>query len=180
MPSIEQIIQALKLTPRYLVAVSIFCGALLFISEQTSKALGVYQFTQDNRQWLGIALIASLSLVVIDWSIKIFAVVRNFVRRVKFKKSLIQRLHSLTEEEKQILRYYLSKQSKTNTLRTDDGIVNALAAKGIIYRSASHGNLLEGFSHNINELAWDYLNENPGVLEGTTNTYRTDQRERYW
>lgn len=179
MPSIEQIIQALKLTPRYLVAVSIFCGALLFINEQTSKFLGVYQFTQDNRQWLCIALIASLSLVAIDWSIKISAVVRNFVRHVKFKKSLIQCLHSLTEEEKQILRYYWSKQSKTNTLRTDDGIVNALAAKGIIYRSASHGNLLEGFSHNINELAWNYLNENPGVLEGTTNTYRTDQRERY-
>jgi hypothetical protein len=179
MPSIEQIIQALKLTPRYLVAVSIFCGALLFISEQTSKALGVYQFTQDNRQWLGIALIASISLVAIDWSIKISTVVRNMVRRIKFKKRMIQCLHTLTEEEKQILRYYLSKQSKTNTLRTDDGIVNTLVAKGIIYRSANHGNLLEGFSHNVNELAWDYLNEYPGLLNGTTNTYRTDQRNYF-
>jgi hypothetical protein len=180
MPGIEQIIQALKLAPRYLIAVSVFCGVLLFINEQLSKTLGVFQFTQDYRQWIGIAFVASIVLVAIDWSIKIGTVVSNFVRRIKFKNDLVKRLHSLTEEEKQILRYYLAKQSKTNTLRTDDGVVNTLTAKGIIYRSASHGNLLEGFSHNIHELAWDYLKENPGVLEGTTNTYRTDQRERFW
>lgn len=180
MPSIEQIIQALKLAPRYLIAVSVFCGILLFINEQLSKTIGVYEFTRGYRQWIGIAFIASISLVAIDWSIKIGAIVRNLAHRIKFKKELVQRLHNLTEEEKQILRFYLVKQSKTNTLRTDDGVVNTLAAKGIIYRSANHGNLLEGFSHNINELAWDYLNENPGVLEGTTNAYRTDKRERYW
>ena len=180
MPTIEQIIQALKLAPRYLIAIGIFCGVLLFIEEQLAKTLGVFQFTQDNRQWIGIAFIASVSLVAIDCGIKIFAVVSDFFGDIKFKKSLMQSLNTLTEEEKQILRYYLAKQSKTNTLRTDDGIVNALAAKGVIYRSASHGTLLEGFSHNINDLAWDYLNENPGVLDGTTNTYRTDQRESYW
>ncbi|MGJ0484100.1 MAG: superinfection exclusion B family protein [Methylomicrobium sp.] len=179
MPSIEQIIQALKLAPRYLIAISIFSGILIFASDKTAKLLGIYQFTQDYHQWIGITFIATISLIAIDWGIKISAVVRNMVRSVKFKKRIIQCLHTLTEEEKQILRYYLAKQSKTNTLRTDDGIVNTLVAKGIIYRSANHGNLLEGFSHNINELAWDYLNINHGLLDGTTNTYRTDKRNYF-
>jgi hypothetical protein len=178
--NIEQIIQALKLAPRYLVAISVFCGFLLFSEEHLSKTIGVFQFTQDYRQWIGIAFIASAALVSIDWGIKIFSVVRDFVYRAKFKKSLIQSLHSLTEEEKQILRFYLTTQSKTNTLRIDDGIVNTLVAKDIIYRSSSQGTLHEGFSHNINNLAWDYLHENQGLLEGTTNTYRTDKRESYW
>jgi hypothetical protein len=180
MPTIDQIIQALKLAPRYLVAIGIFCGVLLFIDEPLSKSLGVFKITQDYRPWIGFAFIASISLVIIEGGIKTYRGIKNFVHKTRFKKSLIQSLHSLTEDEKQILRYYYAKKSKTNTLRIDDGIVNTLGSKGIIYRSASNGTLLEGFSHNINELVWDYMHENPEILDGTTDTCRTDKRESYW
>lgn len=177
MLTIEQFIQVLKLAPRYLVAVIIFCCVLLFIKDDTAKILGVYNFTQDYRQWLGIALVATSSLVIIDWSIKISAVIRNQMLRIKREKRILQSLHSLTEEEKQILRYYFAKQSKSNVLRIDDGIVNGLIAKGVLFRAASQGYLIEGFAHNINDLVWDYLNENLWLLDGTTNIYRTDKRK---
>ena len=175
MPSVEQIIQVLKLSSRYLTAISIICGTLLFISEQLSKTLGVFQLTQDYRQWIGIAFISSMTMVVIDCFMKIGTVVKGFVVNKKSNKKLIQSLRALTEEEKQILRYYYAKESKTNTLRIDDGIVNGLRNKGIIYLSATQGTASEGFSHNISELAWDYINKNPKLLEGTTNSFRTDK-----
>lgn len=176
MPSIEQIIEVLKLAPRYFVAVGICSGILLLIDEQTSKKLGVFDFTQDYRQWLGVAIIVSISMLVMNWSIKVGTVIRDSFQSHKFRKAIIERLNCLTEEEKQILRFYVVKQSKTNTLRIDDGVVNTLTAHGIIYVSSSRGSIIEGFSHNISELAWDYLNKNPSVLNGTTNFYRTDKR----
>ncbi len=180
MPTLEQFIQVLKLAPRYLLAVIVFCGVLLFVEDDIAKTLGIYNFTQNYRQWLGIALIATSSLVIIDWSIKISMVIRDIAFRIKRKKSILKSLHSLTEEEKQILRYYLCKQSKSNVLRIDDGIVNGLVAKGIIFRAANQGNLVEGFAHNINQLAWDYLDVNLGLLDGETNFYRTDKEKDFF
>ena len=65
-------------------------------------------------------------------------------------------------------------------LKVDDGAVRGLVADRIIYRSASMGNILEGFAHNITDAAWDHIHANPDILQGTTNTYRADKRESYW
>ena len=88
------------------------------------------------------------------------------------------KLENLTEEEKQIMRYYLATKSRSNTLRIDDGVVNSLVANRIIYRGASVGNMLEGFAHNISDIAWEYLHSHPELLVGSTNTYRTDKGNR--
>lgn len=90
------------------------------------------------------------------------------------------KLEGLTEGEKQILRYYFAEGTRANTLRIDDGVVQELVACRILYRSSSVGDMLEGFAHNISDFAWDYIHSNPQVLEGTTNTYRTDKRESMW
>ena len=93
---------------------------------------------------------------------------------------MTKRLHSLTEDEKQILRFYIAENTRANTLRIEDGVVQGLISDRIIYQSASLGSILDGFAHNINDFAWDYLHVNPHLLEGTTNTCRTDKRRRNW
>jgi len=96
------------------------------------------------------------------------------------RQRIAHKLSSLTEGEKQILRYYFAKDTRANTLKIDDGVVQGLVANRIIYRSASMGSILDGFAHNITDAAWNYICANPEVLQGTTNTYRTDKRERGW
>lgn len=64
--------------------------------------LGVFQFTEDYRQWLGIAFIASASLVIMGWIIEIGVFLTNFGKNILFKKNLIKSLYCLTEEEKKI------------------------------------------------------------------------------
>ncbi len=178
MPSLQHILEALKLAPRYLAAIGLFCGVLLLLPDSFTNGLGIHDFAQHNRQWLGITFIGTLSLLAVSAVVKASDKIRNRTRRSKAREQTLKQLHNLTEEEKQILRFYVAKQSKTNVLRVDDGVVNGLTAGGIIHLAARQGNIIEGFAHNIDEFAWEYLNEHIELLEGVTNTYRTDKRER--
>lgn len=173
----KMLLEFLKLAPRYLVALAIFSAFFLFSPESLLKRLGVFDFVQTNRSWLGITLIASSAL----FGVSLLADVLMGIKRWWWKRrrfhQITQRLYRLTEDEKQILRFYLAENTRANTLSIEDGIVQGLVADGIIYRSAAIGNLLEGFAHNISDIAWDYLHVYPRLLDGRTNTYRTDKRE---
>jgi hypothetical protein len=170
-------VEALKLAPRHLVAVAAACGVLLICGPRMLDALGLREFTDNHRHWLGLAFLAATALFVVNQSEEIVRWVREKIRSAQLKKKLLNRLRTLTEEEKQILRYYLAKQTRTNSLRFQDGIVQGLAAAGIIYQSASLGNLHSGFSYNISDYAWECLTEDPTLVEGVTNTYRSDAPE---
>jgi ABC-type multidrug transport system fused ATPase/permease subunit len=170
----------LKLAPRYLIAVALIAGVLLFFPNAWLVRIGVDNFAAANRQWLGLAFLVSavlwcISLITTVWS---WVAGKVFQRRVS--QHIARKLDSLTEGEKQILRYYFAKDTRANTLRIDDGVVQGLVQNRIIFRSASMGSILDGFAHNISDAAWDYILANPEVLQGTTNTYRTDKRERGW
>lgn len=173
-------LDVLKLSPRYLSAVVLASGALLFAPRASLDALGVSAFAASNRQWLGLALLASSAICCVAAGVSTWNAVLSSRRHRAARKRLLKRLESLTEDEKQILRYYYAEGTRANTLRVDDGVVQGLVEVGIIYRSASMGSVLGGFAHNISDLAWEYIQSNPMALLGTTNTYRTDKRPGLW
>lgn len=173
-------LEFLKLAPRYLVSVAVAAGVLLFSPAAWLEQIGLDGFAHTNRQWLGLTFLISAVL----WGVAVVAAVGGWIRRKAFRRSIeqhvVRKLQSLTEDEKQILRYYLAKNTRANMLKIDDGVVQGLVSDRIIYRSASMGNILEGFAHNISDFAWDYLHEHPQLLLGSTNLYRTDKRESHW
>lgn len=176
----KTLLEFLKLAPRYLIAFAVFAAFLLFSPDSLLKQLGVFDFTQNNRSWLGITLIASTALFGVSTICDTLNWIKRWWRRRKEFQRITQRLHRLTEDEKQILRFYVTENTRANTLRIEDGIVQELKAEKIIFQSASLGNLTEGFAHNISDIAWDYLHMHPHLLVGTTNTYRTDKRTGMW
>lgn len=173
-------LEFLKLAPRYLIALGIMAAFLLFAGNQFLERIGVLEFAQNNRPMLGLTLVVIVSLFVVSVSVDVISLVKKWWYQKKFYGRITKRLNCLTEDEKQILRFYLAENTRANSLRIDDGIVQELVAARIIYRSASLGTMLDGFAHNISDIAWDYLQLNPHLLEGTTNTYRTDKRPSYW
>jgi len=173
-------LEFLKLAPRYLVSVALICGLLLFLPQPWLTQIGLQGFADAYRQWLGLAFLVSAVLAGVGLGTAGWNWLRLKLRKRKIALNIIRKLNTLTEDEKQILRYYVSQNTRANTLKVDDGVVQELVACRIIYRSADMGNLLEGFAHNISDLAWDYLHVHPQVLEGTTNYYRTDKRDRGW
>jgi hypothetical protein len=174
------ILEYLKLAPRYFIAISAITGFLLFGEDEILKKLGVFEFTQNNRSVIGFCLIGSAALFVLALFTEIITFMRKWQFTRKIHQRIIERLNNLAEDEKQILRYYIAKQTRANILRIDDGVVQGLVACGIIFRSASVGNMHEGFAHNISDFAWDYLNVQSHILQGSTNYYRTDKQDRYW
>jgi hypothetical protein len=172
-------LELLKLAPRYLAAIAAAAGFLLFGSDELLKRLGVANFAQHQREWIGLCLLVASALLLMDGGVAVVRGVRDFMRHREFVKRRTQRLHALTEEEKQILRYYVAAQTKTNVLRLDDGVVQGLVSAGVIHRAATMGNFLEGLAHNIDDSVWQYLNEHHTILNGTTTTARTDSRRDF-
>lgn len=174
------VLDAVKLAPRYLAPVGLVAAMLLFVPQEYLQVVGVHQLAQDYRPVLGLALLFCIATLVMLVGHALWRSTGSRWRRYKFRRCIHQRLGRLSEDEKQILRFYISQQTRANTLRIDDGVVQGLVAAGVIYRSAQIGSLVDGFSHNISEIAWKHLDKNEVLLEGSTNTYRTDKRPRYW
>lgn len=170
-------LEFLKLAPRYLISVAIVSAALLFFPGSWLERIGLQGFAEEYRQWLGFVFLVSATLWVVAIAAAVWkAIASKFFRR-SVRKHVIHRLSSLTEDEKQILRYYLAQNTRANMLKVDDGVVQGLVSDRIIYRSASMGSLVEGFAHNITNFAWEHLHANPELLNGSTNFYRTDKRD---
>lgn len=173
---VKSLLELLKLAPRYFIAFGIAAALMLFSNDDTLQRFGVFDLAKNYRPWLGIIFILSLTMILITLINQTAKWIRKFHRERIFFKEIIERLNSLTEDEKQILRFYIAKQTKTNFLRIDDGVVQGLVSAGIIYRAANFGDIRR-FPYNISEIAWDYLNINQSLLVGTTNSWRTDKTD---
>lgn len=169
------VVEFLKLAPRYLVAIALGAGLLVFLPDRIQHTLGLDGVVQSYRGWFGVALVVSLSTLGVWAALVPINAIRLARQKAKLRERMLARLHNLTEGEKQILRYYFAKDSRSNRLKIDDGTVNGLVMSGVIYVAARQGSILSGFDHNISDEAWECLAENPGLLEGSTNFYRTDR-----
>jgi hypothetical protein len=172
--ALKHLLDALKLSPKYLVAIFAVLAFLLFGPGTWQRALGVQSVAEDYRAALGVGLLACAALMGVELLRLVFSKVGDFRARRNHKARVAKRLYALTEDEKQILRFYIAHQTRSNSLRLDDGVVNGLVRAGILYR-AGLGGYFE-FPHGITQTAWDMLNEEQWLLDGTTNTYRTDAR----
>lgn len=177
---LKSILEFLKLAPRYLIALGIMSTVLLFSPKEFLEQIGLVDFTKNHRQWLGLTLIVTSGLFVVSMVSESWAKCGRWHRRKKALAELKESLRRLTEDEKQILRFYHAKKTKTNYLRVADGAVQGLVAKDIIQLASSMGSVVDGFAHNINDIVWQELNEHPDLLVGTTNTCRTDKMELPW
>jgi hypothetical protein len=171
----KPLFEFLKLTPRYLIAIGLVAGMLIFGSDGFRKALGLTEFAQNYRPVLGVLFLSSITLILVgiagsgvDWFKRVW-------RKRKAFQAITKRLHILSEDEKQVLRHYIVRNTRSNSLRIDDGVVNGLASIGIIHRVSQVGDMVNGFAYNISEVAWNYLHIHPHLLEGTTTVVRTDK-----
>jgi len=177
---VKSVVEVLKLAPRYLAALALIAGVLIFLPVSWLEVLGLKAFSIEHRSWLGLVLLVSLGICAVSAAIRVIEAVGGAFHRRGVRRFVAEKLNRLTEGEKQILRFYFAKGTRSNTLRVDDGEVRELVACRILYRASEIGNLLEGFAHNISDFAWDYIHAHPEVLQGSTNTYRTDRRETFW
>ena len=172
---ITKIVESLKLKPRYVLMAAVFSGAILFLPEKILSGIGVLTLQKDYRAWFGLGFLLSLCILVVHLA----AHTKDFIRSRVQLRAMRRCLHGLTEEEKDVLRYYIGGKTITQKLHPMNGVVAQLEAREVIGRSTSMGSIIEGWAYNIQPWAWDYLNKHPHLLDRKDGLSGPQEAPRY-
>lgn len=150
-------------------------GIVLFSSSHLIDEIGLTDFREQNKAYIGACFVLSLSILASQASIKIFQIFKSMIlkrRKRKSKENELARrkrdLARLTPDEKAYLAPYILDQKTTQYFLIEDGIKGSLEAKAIIYRASNVGDMMDGWAYNIQPWAKDHLESNPQLLEGYT------------
>ena len=78
---------------------------------------------------------------------------------------LEQLLHTLTSDEKTYLSYFVNDNENTQYFKIEDGVLEELEKKKIIYKSGSLDNSIPGQAYKLQPWAKEYLAKNPQLLD---------------
>ena len=161
---LSKILEGIKLSPKYLLPIALASGFLLFGPPNYIAVLGLDAFVFSYRTWIGLILLLSSTLLLSHLLYGSWHWVSRQLQDLRFKSSGRKRLANLTREEKETLREFILKQTRTQRLDFTSGVVTGLEHDKIIYQAAGVGSVM-GFDYNIQPWAWDYLNKNKRLLE---------------
>ena len=152
----SKIIDWLKLSPRYLIPITIVSGILLFLNEKCLNFFGLTNLINQTRPYISLIFLISIALIISDLAIRILNWgSKKISNKIRFR-SLTKRLFDLTPEEKNILLGFFLNNTRTQYLSISDGAVKELEAFDFIYRSSNVGEI-ENWSYNIQPWAWKFI-----------------------
>jgi hypothetical protein len=161
---IDKSISWLKLSFKQAVIVCIITSILLFADDDVIQKLGLLNFREFAKTWIGVIWLVSLGLLITDSAISGYNVIKKKRSEKAELDSLFQRLEHLSEDEKKFLAYYIDNNTKTQSAEISDGTANGLSNMKIIYRSSNISEAFTSFPWNIQDWAWKYLKANPSCL----------------
>jgi hypothetical protein len=166
--------------PVFLIGIAIASGAMLLFSENIANILGVTDFRNQYRGYIGAIFIISSSVIIAQASWWVIKWLRSFHTRRISKKARHSYLQNLTPDEKAYLIPFVVQDENTQYFSIQDGIAGGLSAKNIIYQATSVGNMFDGFAYNIQPWAKEYLKKNLHLLEGANPDPNNPQKRRPW
>jgi len=159
-------IEYLKLHPKYVLPIFVFCLFLLCAPISVLSILGLEKVLEEYRVVPGIILMLSASMLLVHLILKTYTSSQKQLRRRRERSRRRRVLTSLSPAEKTLLRAYMQQETKTMDLSLQDGVARNLEATGVLVRVST---LAVGFDFstpfNLQPWAWDELRENPGLLE---------------
>lgn len=175
---ISSILTALKdSSPQLLTGIAVACAILLFSPPVALSTFGLKEFVTNFRPFIGVGFIGATSILLVQlvwWGRKF--VLSPFHRKA-MEKARLDLLENLTASEKAYLLPFIANGENTQYFSIQDGVAQGLNTKGIIYRAASVGDMLDGFAYNLQPWARKMLSFNPSYLEGAGSPPKTP-RER--
>ncbi len=160
-------------SPVIFLGLAIASSIILFSGNDFINYIGLKDFKNENQGYIGATFVVSIAIVTAQfiWNFGGFLKTLNERRRksklYKLKRKNSEKyLHDLTPDEKGYLEPYILANENTQYFLIEDGISGGLEAKGIIYKSSSIGDMLNGLAYNIQPWAKEYLLKNKYLLEG--------------
>lgn len=167
MKSLQSILDAVKLNPKYLFGIMVFTGTLLYIGN--GGYLNDFGFSETlyekSKVWISLTLILAASMFISHIIFFLFEKSKvNYKWHVNMR-ALKKKLHVLTNIEKEILRYYIDNNENSQLLSYVDGNVKELEQWKIIYRASTLSARGRIFPYNLQPWAREYLIENRHLLK---------------
>lgn len=153
----------IKLPTKTLAGLCIVFAIMIFSSDAALDRLGLASIVTEYRPYLGVGFLVSLALTLVNSIAAIWKFIYPWIAEAYCIRIGKKRLQQLTPTEKEILKYYIHNQTRSQSLPIQNGTVNALQKEKIIIRGSSLGSL-HGFDYIIQPWAWEYLNKKPELL----------------
>lgn len=152
---------------RTALAFLVVSGAVLFLPGNIREALGLTEILSTSRSAVGLLFLLSLGILaveVFDWLKK--NITQNIVNRRHYH-FLKHHLANLSNDEKQILRIFISEDRSTVAFPLSSGTSNFLEGKKILTRSSHLGIPGAGdlFAFSIQPEALKILRKHPDFLD---------------
>lgn len=162
-------------SPVIFTGLAIASGIVLFGSGELITTIGLNEFREANKPYIGGCFVFSLSIVFAQTITELFSFAKTRIAKWQksrnSKKSIESRkagLANLTPDEKAYLAPYVLGQKTTQYFLMEDGVKGSLEAKGILYRASPMGDMITGWAYNIQPWARKHLQENQDLLYGAT------------
>jgi Super-infection exclusion protein B len=145
-------------------AVLIATLLLSFLPESILDRLGLHDVVNTYRMYIGIALIASVSLLLVHLILVAWSPIAERFETRQLNRVGSRKLKELTREEKDFLKFYII-QGKTSVIAPiTSGIAQGLVANGIIFRSSQLSSGMN-FPYNLQPYIRRILTEHPSLLD---------------
>ncbi len=91
---------------------------------------------------------------------------KSYYNRIMTKTNMKYFLKQLTNDEKEILKFYLTENKRTQYIPMSNGVINGLCSKNLVYCSSNIGTPGSyNFPYNIQDIAFNILKIHPEYLE---------------
>jgi len=160
------ILQLINLISKSTFPFTVITSILLFTSNNILNKLGLLRFQEENKLFISVAFLISISFQIATVIEKIFKYISKNIKKYLYKEKMIKYLSKLTKEEKNFLHLYIDEESQTQYLSIENGIVRGLELKGIIVRVSNIGDGLEStFAYNIQPYIFRYLLKHKEIID---------------
>lgn len=163
-------------SPKRWLALLIFCIVLLLLPSEWLRRVSLLDLATKYRPWIAVAALGSAAILLSELIEASRKWIFNRYKHWRAHRVSVDYLQNLTAVEKAALKPYILNDTETRAFPVGDGVSSGLVAKGLIYRSSSVGNVVDGFAHNIQPWVRHYLLKNPGLLEGAEESPPSSRR----
>ena len=82
----KTILEFIKLVPRFIIALGIAAGTLLFAGDQLLKRIGLTEFVQKYRFALGLTLVLSAALLIVYTALSVLGSIKGWWGKKRFHR----------------------------------------------------------------------------------------------
>ncbi|HTK30717.1 MAG TPA: super-infection exclusion protein B [Candidatus Saccharimonadaceae bacterium] len=161
---VSKILEIFKVSGWNLTALAVATGLVLFLPESSVKQLGLGALRAVFKPWIGAAFILSSVLAVTSWARRGWEQWSQHRVLLTRRDAWHNRLRNLPNDEKQILRQFMTLGAHNLPFHLSDGSVLSLVAKRVLHRPSQVIENVEETTYILNTWARDFLTEHPEVL----------------